>query len=115
MEKSFDLTPPELQAFSALEQDNLRANATYGILARQMRDAEQRIAQSEEAQRNFIRAAIQNRGIEQFQNARLEPGRIVCTLPEASPAAKPNGEAARSAAALSPFRPGAFMTGGESD
>ena len=95
MEKSFDLKPAELQTLNALEQDNLRANATYGVLARQMKETEQRIAQSEEAQRSFIRQCLRDRGVEQFPQARLEPGRIVCTLAEemAPAGLRPNGGA----------------------
>ena len=85
MEKAFDLKPAELQTFNALEQDNLRANATYGVLARQMDETKQKIAQSEEAQRQFIRQALRDRGVEQFPSARLEPGKIIVTLPDETP------------------------------
>ena len=96
MEKSFDLTPKELQSLGALEQDNLRANATYGVLARQMRETEQKVAQSEEAQRQFVRNTLHDRGVDQFQQARIEQGRILCTLfeempPSAPQTTRPNG------------------------
>lgn len=84
MEKSFDLSPLELETFAGLEQENLRANATYGILARQMDEAKMRIAQTEEAQRNFIRTALRDRGVLQFERARLEPGRVVAEFNEAA-------------------------------
>jgi hypothetical protein len=97
MEKSFDLKPHEIQTLTMLEQENLRAHATSDLLWRQMRETDQKILQSEEAQRNFIRQALRERGVEQFSAARLEPGRIVCTLPDempiaAQPATKANGE-----------------------
>lgn len=84
-QQSFNLTEKELQSFGALEQDNLRANATYGVLARQMEDAKQRIAQSEEAQRQFIRTTLHDRGVDQFREARIEPGRIICTMLDDAP------------------------------
>lgn len=114
MEKTFDLNPKEMQSLSTLENDNLRANATYGVLARQMDDCKQKIAQSEEAQRQFIRTVIQNRGIEQWVDARLQQGgKILCILPDEQlaqplsevpppaplkerPNAKPREEAAKS-------------------
>ena len=94
MEKAFDLNPKELAMFGQLEQDNLKANATYGVLARQMKETEQRIWQTEEAQRSFIRQVLKDRGVEQFPNAKLEPGRVIVTLPDEMPfaPARPNGE-----------------------
>ena len=97
MEKAFDLKPKELQTLQGLENDNLRANATYGVLARQMDECKQKITASEEAQRAFVRTVLSDRGVDQFQNARVEaPGRIVATLfdevnPTPAPAPKPNG------------------------
>ena len=90
MEKTYELKPSEMQQMTALEQDSLRLSARWGMLRREMDNLDKGIAASEEWQRTFIRATLKDRGVEQFLNARIEPGKIVCTM-EDSMAARPNG------------------------
>lgn len=80
MEKTFSLEPKEQQQLAALEQDNLRLNARYGMLRREQDDLDKRIVASEEQQRSFIRHALSGRGVEQFEAAQILQGQLVCRI-----------------------------------
>ena len=82
MEQTFSLDQKEQQQLNGLEQDNLRLNARYGVLCREMKDIEQRIASSEEQQRGFMRNALANRGVEQVDAAQIVQGQLVARVPD---------------------------------
>lgn len=92
MERTIELSPKEIGQMGQMEQENLRLNARYGAMRRESDNLEKLLSQSEEAQRAFIRLALVNHGVENFMSAKIEPGRIVYTIPDEAPAPpQPNG------------------------
>jgi hypothetical protein len=83
MEKTFQLDQSEQQMVSGMENDNLRLNARYGQLSREIKDIETRLLASEEQQRSFIRQALANRGVQRFEAAQIvQGGQLVARLPD---------------------------------
>jgi hypothetical protein len=95
MEKILNLDQNEQQILSNLEMDNLKLNAQYGVLRRQMDEVLPKISASEEAQRGFIRDVLSHRNEVQYISARLiGNGQVAVTYPDERPGMeilKPNG------------------------
>lgn len=89
MEKTIQLDQRELQAVAGIEQEVMQANAQWGMLRRQLDQADKICEQVVEKQRSFIRQALADHGIQRFENARPAPGAIIVTLPDVPEATSP--------------------------
>lgn len=93
MEKTFQLDQNEQQTVAGMENDNLRLNARYGQLSREMREVETRLLASEEQQRGFIRQALAHRGVQRFEAAQIvQGGQLMARLPDEPMTAQPATE-----------------------
>lgn len=86
MEKSFPLDQKEAVLLSQLDQERTQALAQVGALSLDMEQARKNLDVAAERQRSFIRQALVARGVERFQNARVQEGALIVTMPEALPA-----------------------------
>ena len=85
MEKSFQLEPREMQNLQALETERKEVLAQIGALSLDMEAAKKKLAGSMEAQKHFLRNALSNRGLDNFQTAKLVGNEIIVTLSEDMP------------------------------
>lgn len=85
MEKTFQLDQKESGLLAQLDQERTQALAAVGALSLDMEQARKNLDSAAERQRGFIRQCLSTRGVEQFQNARLNNGALVVTMPEAMP------------------------------
>jgi hypothetical protein len=94
MERTIELNAHEREQIATLEKEHMQINAQWAVLRRQMDAVEKLVAQSEEAQRGFIRAALSQRGVSQIQSARLEQGIIRYATSDDRPRHAGNSEVA---------------------
>ena len=87
MEKSFQLDPKETALLGQLDQERTQALAMIGALSLDMEQARKNLDNAAERQRGFIRQAMSNRGIDRFDNARVQNGALLVTLPDSNPLA----------------------------
>jgi hypothetical protein len=85
MEKSFPLDQKETVLLTQLDQERTQALATVGALSLDMETARKTLDIAAERQRSFIRQALVVRGVERFENARIQNGALLVTLPEVMP------------------------------
>lgn len=81
MEKSYQLTQKEVSQLGQLDQERTQALAAIGALSLDMEQARKNLDSAAERQRGFIRQVVSARGVERFENARLQNGAVVVTLP----------------------------------
>ena len=92
MEKSFALDQKETLFITQLDQERTQALAVVGALSLDMEQARKTLDSAAERQRGFIRQAVSARGLERFENARVQNGALVVTVPdEAMPVAAAEG------------------------
>jgi hypothetical protein len=82
MEKTFQLDQKETGLLAQLDQERTQALAAVGALSLDMEQARKNLDSAAERQRGFIRQCLSSRGVEQFQNARMQNGALVVTMPE---------------------------------
>jgi hypothetical protein len=101
MEKSFPLDSRESAACGQLDQQRTQCLAAVGALSLDMEQARKNLEATAERQRAFIQQLVAAKGIDRFENARVQNGALLVTVPEVfqlpsieAPAARPNGAAA---------------------
>ena len=85
MEKTFPLESRETSALNLLDQQRTQALAAVGALSLDMEQARKNLETTAERQRAFLQQAVISRGIEQFDNARIQNGALVVTVPDVVP------------------------------
>jgi hypothetical protein len=85
MEKSFALDQKETVLLTQLDQERTQALAMVGALSLDMEQARKNLDTAAERQRSFIRQALIARGVDRFDNARVQNGALLVTLPDAMP------------------------------
>jgi hypothetical protein len=86
MEKSYQLDQKEMNLLQPLDQERTNALATIGALSLDMETARKNLDTAAERQRAFIRQALINRGVDRFDNARIQNGALLVTIPDSNPA-----------------------------
>jgi uncharacterized membrane protein len=82
MEKSYQLDQKEMNQLQPLDQERTNALAMIGALSLDMEQARKNLETASERQRAFIRQALSARGVERYDNARLQNGALSVTLPD---------------------------------
>lgn len=82
MEKTFNLDQKEAGLIAQLDQDRMQALAQVGALSLDMEQARKNLEATAERQRAFIRQAMLTRGVERFDNARVQNGALIVTISE---------------------------------
>jgi hypothetical protein len=82
MEKSFKLDPKEAQLVAQFDQERTQALAMVGALSLDMEQAKKNLDSAAERQRAFLRQALVARGVEQYDNARMQNGTLLVTVPD---------------------------------
>lgn len=85
MEKTFPLDQKEAGLIAQLDQDRMQALAQVGALSLDMEQARKNLEATAERQRAFIRQAMMTRGVDRFDNARVQNGALIVALPDAPP------------------------------
>jgi hypothetical protein len=99
MEKTYSLDQKEGALLGQMDGERTQALATIGALSLDMEQARKNLDSVIDRQRAFIRNALTNRGVERYENARLQGGALIVTLADLPPAeapgvdARPNGVA----------------------
>jgi hypothetical protein len=93
MEKTFQLEQREAAQLGQFDQARTQALAMYGALSLDMEQAKKNLEAASEQQRAFIRLALANRGVERYENARVQSGSLLVTVPDEQPMAAPPEEA----------------------
>jgi hypothetical protein len=91
MEKSFALDQKETVLLTQLDQERTQALAMVGALSLDMEQARKNLDTAAERQRSFIRQALIARGVERFDNARVQNGSFLVTVPDAMPLVEGGG------------------------
>ena len=104
MEKQFQLDQREAQTFAQIDQGRTQALAAIGALSLDMEQARKNLESAVERHRMFVQAAVNARGLDNFENARIANGNLLVSLPDdpaaapvAIPPAKSNGKEAKEA------------------
>jgi hypothetical protein len=99
VEKTYALEQKEAQQLGQLDQERTQALAVVGALSLDMETARKNLEAIAERQRSYLRMALDKRGVERFDNARIQNGEIIVNVPDqAAPEAIPmkaNGSPAR--------------------
>ena len=82
MEKIYQLEQKEAGLLNQLEQERTQALAVIGALSLDMEQARKNLESAAERQRAFIRQALMARNVERYDNARLQNGALVVSLPD---------------------------------
>jgi hypothetical protein len=82
MEKSFQLDQREAALIGQLDQERTQALAMVGALSLDMEQARKNLDNAAERQRIFIRTALSSRNVERYDNARVQNGSLIVTLPD---------------------------------
>jgi hypothetical protein len=88
MEKTYQLDSRESAMLQSLDQERTQALAAIGALSLDMETARKNLDAAAEKQRAFLRQAIMTRGVDRYENARMQGGALVVSLPDA-PAPSP--------------------------
>lgn len=86
MEKTIQLDSKESAMVAAIDQERTNALAQVGALSLDMEQARKNLDSAAERQRSFIRQALAIRGIDRFDNARVQNGALHVSMPEEMPA-----------------------------
>jgi hypothetical protein len=105
MEKTYQLDQREAGLFQQADQERTQALAVVGALSLDMETARKNLDVSAERQRMLIRQALSTRGVDRYENARLQNGALIVSMPDmpaapdAEPAVidRPNGRPAQQA------------------
>ena len=101
MEKSFQLDQKEITLLGQLDQERTQALAMVGALLLDLEQAKKNLDTAGERQRACVRQALTNRSVDRFDNARVQNGALLVTLPDQNPLAagsevmrveRPNGQ-----------------------
>ena len=87
MEKTFQLEHREAAQLGQFDSARTQALAMYGALSLDMEQAKKNLEAASEQQRAFIRLALANRGVERYENARVQSGSLLVTVPDEQPMA----------------------------
>jgi hypothetical protein len=79
-QKAFSLEAPEQQFLEGLNNERQQALAQYGALALDMETARKAIESTQERQRAFVRQALMQRGVHDFQSARVNGTNLECVI-----------------------------------
>ena len=95
-QKAFSLEAPEQQFLEGLNNERQQALAQYGALSLDMDVAKKSLESIQERQRAFVRQALMQRGVQDFQSARINGTQVECVLADAPgpvpiPDAQPRG------------------------
>jgi hypothetical protein len=82
MEKTFQLDARETAQMRALESERTQALAVVGALSLDMENARKNLEAFQERQRGFIRQMLFARDVANYENARLQQGQLVVTIPD---------------------------------
>jgi hypothetical protein len=82
MEKTFALEPREAAMFGQLDQQRTQALAAVGALSLDMEAARKNLEAVADRQRALLQHAVVARGIERFENARMQNGALLVTVPD---------------------------------
>lgn len=82
MEKTFSLDQKEAATLAQVDQERTQALAAVGALSLDMETARKNLELAADRQRSFVRQVLSNRGVERFDNARVQNGAVVVTLPD---------------------------------
>ena len=85
MEKTYQLDQRESAMLQSLDQERTQALASVGALSLDMEQARKNLDAAAEKQRSFLRQAIMTRGVDRYENARLQNGALVVTVPDPAP------------------------------
>lgn len=86
MEKTFQLDQRESAMLQSLDQERTQALAAIGALSLDMETARKNLDVAQQKQQSFLRQAVMTRGVDRFENARMQNGALVVALPDAPPA-----------------------------
>ena len=86
MEKTFQLDQRESAMLQSLDQERTQALAAIGALSLDMETARKNLDVAQQKQQSFLRQAVMTRGVDRFENARMQNGALVVALPDAQPA-----------------------------
>ena len=82
MEKTFHLNDKEQAMLQQTDQERINALAQVGALSLDMETARKTLEAVQQRQQSFIRQAIVSRGVERFENARMQNGALIVTVPD---------------------------------
>ena len=85
MEKVFPLEQKEATLLGQLDQERTQTLAVVGALSLDMEQAKKNLDAAAERQRAFIRQALLNRGVDRYENARVQNGSMIVSLPDGPP------------------------------
>jgi hypothetical protein len=85
MEKQYTLEQKEQAMLAGIDQERTNALAMVGALSLDMEQARKNLDNAAERQRAFLRQALANRGVERFDNARVQNGALLVTVPDEMP------------------------------
>ena len=83
MEKTYQLDQRESAMLQSLDQERTQALAAVGALSLDMETARKNLDAAAEKQRAFLRQVVMTRGIDRYENARMQNGSLVVALPDA--------------------------------
>jgi len=89
MEKTFQLNDKEQAALAGVDQERTQALAMVGALSLDMEQARKNLDAAAERQKAFIRQAVTSRGVERFENARVQNAALIVSIPD-EPHARPS-------------------------
>lgn len=83
MEKTYQLDQRESAMLNSLDQERTQALAAVGALSLDMETARKNLDAAQQKQQAFLRQAVMTRGVDRFENARMQNGALVVSLPDA--------------------------------
>lgn len=83
MEKTYQLDQRESAMLQSLDQERTQALAAIGALSLDMETARKNLDGAQQKQQSFLRQAVMTRGVDRFENARMQNGALVVSLPDA--------------------------------
>jgi len=86
MEKTFQLDQREVTQSTQMDQERTQVLAMVGALSLDMEQAKKNLEMATERQRAFIRQLLNNRGVERYDQARIQNNTLFATVPDEAPA-----------------------------
>jgi hypothetical protein len=83
MEKTYQLDQREMMSLGQVDQERTQALAAVGALSLDMEQARKNLDSVVDRQRAFIRQALVARGVERYENARVQAGTLYVTVADA--------------------------------
>lgn len=80
MEKTYQLDQREAALFGQADQERTQALAVVGALSLDMETARKNLDTAAERQRMLIRQALSTRGVERYENARVQNGSLFVSM-----------------------------------